>query len=131
MKRILVTILALLYMAGATGATVHVHYCMGKVMGANFGHGDDEMCVKCGMKKSVSKGCCKDEHKTVKTADHQLAKLSFSLTGSLVFLPTTPFYCSFREPLYTGTNSSLNRTHGPPILGQSIPVYLKIRNLRI
>jgi hypothetical protein len=132
MKRILVTILAVLYMAGATGTTIHIHYCMGKVMGAGFGHDDEEMCVKCGMTKSISKGCCKDEHKTVKTTDHQLAKASFDFTNDHVAIPCAPFYFAFTEKAAGITaDDNLAQIHAPPGLWRTCPIYLQVQNFRI
>jgi hypothetical protein len=82
MKRILVTILSFLYMASAMGATVHLHYCMGEFMGASLVHKHEHKCDKCGMVKTEDdNGCCKDEHKTIKTAEHHAAKLAFDLAS--------------------------------------------------
>jgi hypothetical protein len=96
MKRILVTILAILYMASAMGATVHLHFCMGEFMGASLVHKDQHRCGKCGMLKTErDKGCCKDEHKTMKTAEHHAIKPVFDLPSAepaLLPPPIAPHY---------------------------------------
>lgn len=78
MKKIIVAILALLYITTSTGATIHMHYCMGELADWGIGHNDSKTCGKCGMDKSDEKdnGCCKDEQKQVKLeTDHQKAGL--------------------------------------------------------
>lgn len=67
-KKFLTAILALLYFATSTGATVHMHYCMGKLVENKLWHSKAEKCGQCGMTKSPQKdnGCCKDEQKRLK-----------------------------------------------------------------
>ena len=72
MKKLLVAILAILYMGVSTGATLHLHYCMGRLIGWELWHGKSDACDNCGMKKDASKkGCCKDEHKQFKLVNDQ------------------------------------------------------------
>ncbi len=68
MKKFLAAILAVLYFAVTTGATIQMHYCMGKLIGKDLSNYDKKNCSKCGMKKDngVKSGCCKDEHKFYK-----------------------------------------------------------------
>lgn len=66
MKKFLTAILAIIYLVSSAGATVHTHYCMGKVYSINFTKSKDD-CSKCGMKST--KHCCNDEIKTVKLCD--------------------------------------------------------------
>ncbi len=131
MKRFLVTILSILYLASAMGATVEIHYCMGKGMGANFVHKEDDKCRKCGMNKSKSKGCCKDEHKTFKTSDHQQTKVTFDF--SLVPVSALPVNYSeqYFAPLHSIAISSSVKAHAPPDLYAHCPLYLQVRNIRI
>ena len=79
MKKILTTILAFVYLSGSMGATIHLHYCMGKL--ASWGLIDHEStrCARCGMvKKNPSSqritsqtDCCRDEHKRIQTDKEQ------------------------------------------------------------
>ncbi|HEX3025570.1 MAG TPA: hypothetical protein VHP12_10205 [Chitinophagaceae bacterium] len=73
MKKFIVFILAVTYFGLSTGATVHMHYCMGKLVGSSLWHNDkSDRCSKCGMEKNSSKNkCCKDEHKLVKIEKDQ------------------------------------------------------------
>lgn len=66
-KRLVLTILSLLYLATATGANLQLHYCMGKLAGWGFGSKMDRECQECGMEKNSAEanGCCKDEFKHI------------------------------------------------------------------
>src|ERR1700744_5183401 len=96
MKRLLVTILSILYMASATGATIHVHYCMGKLISASFVHHGADKCGRCGMKRTAKgNGCCKDEHKTIKASDQHLFANAIFHTPSAESLAIIPAPMSF------------------------------------
>jgi hypothetical protein len=69
MKKILLTIIAFIYMAVSTGIAMDVHYCMGKLAGVEFYGKEEDKCGKCGMKEIGKNGCCHDEHKFVKLED--------------------------------------------------------------
>ena len=82
MKKILAVILAVIYLGTSTGATVHMHYCMGKLADWGLGHNKSKTCGECGMEKSEEKdnGCCKDEHKFVKNdSDQKIAEAGFQM----------------------------------------------------
>lgn len=96
MKKFLVAILAILYMGVSTGATLHLHYCMGKLVAWDLGHKESGDCGNCGMKKdpSQNKGCCKDEHKQFKLDNDQKAVESAVLLmqySGAVLLPVYGF----------------------------------------
>ena len=65
MKKCLATILAVLYFMTSTGATIHMHYCMGKMVSWALWHKHDKKddCKNCSMAKK--KGCCEDKHQTI------------------------------------------------------------------
>jgi hypothetical protein len=131
MKRILVTILSILYMASATGATVHIHYCMGKLMSAGFVNKQDDRCKRCGMKKATQKkGCCKDEHKTFKTNDHQLAKATFDFSHQL-FISAPPAYFLYVETVDPSKINTSRLTHSPPSCWRKCPIYIQVQDFRI
>lgn len=77
MRKFFLTILAFVYIASSIGATINMHYCMGKLANWDIGHNVSKTCGKCGMEKAAEKnnGCCKDEKKFVKIiADQQVSK---------------------------------------------------------
>jgi hypothetical protein len=79
MKRIIAAILAFLYLSTSLGATVHLHYCMGKLVSWGFVDHENKGSEMCGMQEKATDktsvitkpGCCRDEHKQVKTGGDQ------------------------------------------------------------
>lgn len=72
MKKFLLGILTIFYFGISTGATLQVHYCMGKVVDFDLVNKNADHCHKCGMKKtSGTKGCCHDEQKVIKLTSDQ------------------------------------------------------------
>jgi len=77
MKKLLASILLLVYFTVSTGFVVSVHYCMNKVDSVEFGDSSSEKCGKCGMHIQSSDGCCKDDVKLVKMqVDQSFAKIA-------------------------------------------------------
>ena len=108
MRKILVSILAIIYLTASTGATVRLHYCMDKLVEWGLGNMDSNVkaCYYCGMARSKTdqhcekenKGCCKDEQRFVKLENDQ--KIS---DASFKFLQISPdsntagyLICSFK-----------------------------------
>lgn len=130
MKKFIVAILAILYVSTSTGATVHLHYCMDKLVGWKLWHTDSKKCSGCGMDKSHgTKGCCKDEHKQVKLQSDHKASEDFQLPQLFAEGITTAFF-----ELPAATLPSLTEdypiSHAPP-QSYSIPAYLRNRVFRI
>ena len=126
MKKFVAAILAVLYLGTSTGATVHMHYCMGELADWGLGHNESKTCSNCGMEKSDEKdnGCCKDEHKFVKNdTDQKTAQVSFQLMQlveialpvSFVEIPAADF------PTVTEENPI---SHAPPRSG-GVAVYVR------
>lgn len=118
MKKLLVSILAFLYVASSTGATVHMHYCMGRLV--NLGLASEQTkCSKCASKEdnaSCSKKCCKDAQKTIKSQqDQKLAENGLQLIH-LTALTTPSDYLSPVD--ITGISSLTEQypiSHAPPL----------------
>lgn len=86
MKRIIIAILAVLYLGTSTGMTLQLHYCMGELADWELGHNESKTCGNCGMENSYEKdnGCCKDESKFFKNlSDQKIIESSFQLMGSM------------------------------------------------
>ena len=82
MKKIIVAIFAIFYLAISSGFTLHMHYCMNKLADWGLAQNNSSTCPKCGMKKTdnKNKGCCKDEHKFVKNySDQKIAEAGLQL----------------------------------------------------
>ena len=93
MKKLVVAIVALLYISTSTGAPLYMHYCMGKLAGWGFGDNKSKTCGRCGMEKSEEKdnGCCKDEHTFLKNdSDQKVTTIGFQMIQLLaVALPVS------------------------------------------
>ena len=95
MKKALVLILAFLYVGSSTGATFHMHYCMGKLVEVGLWHAEANKCSKCGADQSKAgvKKCCKDEHKTVKLEkDQKAAEYAFHFMQVVAFATPVSFF---------------------------------------
>ena len=68
MKKLAATILAIIYISTSSGAVIHLHDCMGKLVKTGLGHSKQDKCGKCGMKNTDAEnsGCCKDEYRQIK-----------------------------------------------------------------
>jgi len=138
MKRFLATILACVYLSTSIGATVHLHYCMGKLMSWGLIDNDGKNCATCGMAKktdnancvSAKMGCCKDEHKEIKTDKDQ--KLAPSEYQTLTFFTGAVADTNHELPDFSIYSIAIAypNINAPPSTGK-VPVYLLNRNFRI
>ena len=130
MKKFLVTILALVYLTVSSGATVHLHYCMGKLMSWGLSDKEAGTCGTCGMQKAGHKGCCHDEHKQVKfEKDQKAAESAFQFLSNysdatVVTQIGLPFI--YFPSIVTGNPVA----HAPPLLG-AVPIFILNCNFRI
>ncbi|MFT3824241.1 MAG: hypothetical protein QM731_09985 [Chitinophagaceae bacterium] len=118
MKKLIVAILALLYISTSAGATVHLHYCMGKLVNWSLWHDKDgDNCGKCGMSKSnkLNKGCCKDEHKLVKLEKDQRVRENIQPFAPLMVAVLPPVFSPVQNTtLINSTAVSYPVSHAPP-----------------
>lgn len=132
MKKFIVAILALLYIGTSTGATIHMHYCMDKLADWGIGKNDSKTCGKCGMEKSNEKnnGCCKDEHKFIKSVtDQKTVERDFQFIQLIaVALPLSFFEIPENNiPSVTEVNPI---SHAPP-RSSAVAVYILNRTFLI
>jgi hypothetical protein len=74
MKKFILSILATLYIFSTTGASLQMHYCMGRLADWSIGRDNSSICGRCGMEKvgnSQDNGCCNDEETFVKNTIDQ------------------------------------------------------------
>jgi hypothetical protein len=138
MKKFLTTILALVYLATSTGATIHLHYCMGKLFSWSLVDNDSKNCGECGMPKSGTdshclsfKGnCCKDTQAHIQLDKDQKASENayyFSaLTIAALPMPEATGPGNYLVSYITGYPT----TNAPPDSGK-VPVFLRNRSFRI
>ena len=132
MKKLLATILTIIYLGTSAGATLHIHYCMGKLADWGLGHNSSAICSHCGMNKSESMDnpCCKDEYKVVQNnTDQVVTETGFPVVR--VEYATLPVY--FFENCLPGFLSITTQNligHEPPRNG-SVAIYLRNSVFRI
>ncbi len=127
MKKIVTAILAVLYLSTSSGATIHLHYCMGKLINWGLWHTESKKCDKCGMDKllkaSQKDGCCKDEHKRIQTEkDQKLTETVSNLVKATsgTFLSSQVEFPSPNISTITETNPVSNAP--PPT---QVPIYIR------
>lgn len=135
MKRLLVIILALSYLCLSTGITVHTHYCMGKLVGTSFIEQDeDHHCSHCGMdKKSSKNGCCKDEHKIIKSITDQVIvkNVSAKFQFSEYILPIRQTLLHSSTRISNCNPHRVSQAHAPPLIVSDCPIYILTGNFRV
>jgi hypothetical protein len=124
MKRFLVTILAFVYLTTSVGATVHMHYCMDKLVAWGLGKNttNKKPCPYCGMSKSTtgkhcgkeSKGCCKDEQKKVKLENDQKVTDAAIHLAQVSAEAITPAFSDYSFEYVSSSTEENPVTNGPP-----------------
>ena len=132
MKKFFVTILAFVYIGTSMGATIHIHYCMGKMANWSLDFNTSKTCEKCGMDKSdkKDKGCCKDEDKFIKSdSDQRTAETGFqSIEVNAIGLPVSFFEISFFH--FSSIAEKNSRVHSPQ-RSSGVPLYILTRTFLI
>ncbi|MFX1708986.1 hypothetical protein PV783_33780 [Chitinophaga sp. CC14] len=125
MKKALALILAFLYAGSSTGATFHMHYCMGKLVEVALWHGEVKPCNQCstGHSKSCAKKCCRDEHKTVKLEkDQKAAEHAFHFNQVAMLVAPLSFF--EHHPVHVlSIAEEYPATHAPP-RSNKIPTHI-------
>ena len=112
MKKIIVAILAVLYLGISSGATVHLHYCMGNLTGWSLIDSKGDKCANCGMPKK-GKGCCNEQHKLVKIAvDQKVSDVAYQLTQ--LSAVTNQYYTQLSLMPLGRVTAQTPSTHAPP-----------------
>ena len=113
MKKILVLIVAVLYITVSSGLPVTLHFCMDKLVGWGITHQQADKCGKCGMPKNGHHGCCHDEQKFIKLDKaHQSSESFFSFLNISAVFPkgNISTISLFNTPSIIKNNPS----HAPP-----------------
>jgi hypothetical protein len=130
MKKLLVTILSIVYLTVSSGATVNLHYCMGKLANWDLSASQSNQCGFCGMKKAKHKSCCKDEQKKLqiekdqKTSESVFQFVQNSTAVVLVHHAIVPVFYFSSIAVQTPV------AHAPPDTG-SVPDYIRFCHFRI
>jgi hypothetical protein len=91
-KRVIATILSVLYLVTSSGATIDFHYCIGKFIGLDISLPTNSKCSNCGMAKQNQKGCCNDKQQTLQVKkDHVLAQQVNTVSNNRLQYFTTQY----------------------------------------
>lgn len=130
MKKFLILIVAAFYFGISTGATVHFHYCMGELIEWGLDHEGSQKCGNCGMKKSESKDCCKDQQQQLKIDQSQkAADTSFQFKAASVAI-ALPAYQEINLNIQALKQEGRPLSHAPPRTS-STPVFIRLCTYRI
>lgn len=133
MKQFVVSILAILYIGTSSGATLHMHFCMGKLVEMGLWHGKGTKCSNCESKKkatSCNKKCCQDKHKTLQAAkDQKTAAAGFQLT-EFTSTATLVNYLELPPILPVAVKQALPPAHAPP-RSSKVQLFILNSNFRI
>lgn len=137
MRRVFVSLLAILYLAMTGGVTLCAHYCMGEQQGTELAMFSDEehACGKCGMTKTAKgNDCCKDEHKVVKLEQQHVPGSDIAVPhfAGFIALPVTLQAWEASRPFIAHSGHFTAMSNGPPIQrGWTTPIYLRVRSFRV
>lgn len=121
MKKAVVFIVLVCYLAASSGVIVNFHYCMNKLASTKLFALKSKKCGQCGMSMHKSHGCCHDEVQMVKMKEDQklttLADFSLAPAAALYHLPSAFITASFYQP----PTPRHYHNHSPPLLtGQDV-----------
>ena len=137
MKKVIVFILSVLYLSTSMGATVHMHYCMGRLVGWDLGNGESKDCISCGMAKDAPmpgcsvgmKNCCHDEHMHIQSDRGQKPAQTWVEWGLTPALATF-FFSEWNMSIVVAPAVAHPVANGPPS-AYRIPIFLRNCNFRI
>jgi hypothetical protein len=129
MKKTFLTIMAFVYLAVASGTTVHMHFCMDKLVSWNIAPGNAHDCPVCSMEKESfksselsCKGCCKDEVKQVKLEKDHKAEQNF-LPKVLIEAVVSTFHSNDVHDIIPAKLIGSYNINGPP-QKHKVPTFL-------
>jgi hypothetical protein len=127
MKRFLFSILAFIYIVASTGATMHLHYCMGRLADTGFFEQEGGHCSLCGMEKSNDgdeNGCCTDKEETVKISIDQKFAAASVFHFVQPFTDIVAVFTGFQPSLDVRTDDKVPPVSNAPPRSPQVPPYL-------
>lgn len=131
MKKLIVAISAIFYLAISSGLVFSLHYCMGKLAGVEFKPMaySSKTCV-CGSGEEES-DCCKTELKVVKLEQDQKSTPFQTFDFSPFEAEISFFFHLSSERPFTEPQGNTLFCNGPPDLQQDKPIYLRNNVFRL
>lgn len=131
MKKLIITFLAIFYLGISSGATVHFHYCMGELIDWGFTDNPKEStedCINCGMKKGVSRDCCKEQKQEFKLKEAQKTAINTIQAKVFTLLPIS--FPNYTQTLRESQQVLIPVNYAPPRI-QKTAVFILNNNFRI
>jgi hypothetical protein len=115
MKKLLVSILAIFYLGTSVGATVNLHYCMGRLVNWDLSIKETHTCGKCGMEKLKTKknGCCEDKYQVLQVEKDQKGENRYQ-PGAPVGIAVITTFPSLITPVIASTPEEYPVSNAPP-----------------
>jgi hypothetical protein len=115
MKKALVAIILICYLAVSCGVVINFHYCMDQLSSTRLFASESKICNKCGMHSQKNHGCCRDEVKILrmKTDQQKVRVIQLSNFPSTIASITSTFIVI---PSYNTDPSNQWQGHSPPLL---------------
>jgi hypothetical protein len=135
MKRIAIWLLIVVYLPQTMGIRMAIHFCAGDFDRIVFFDDSDSYCdCGAGMSKigKPHKSCCKDIHVRCELKEKQIPVFSESIFTAIqsVFVPFDIKSHDIFYYQFSNLNGSPDLNSDPP-LGNSLPLFIKIRVLRL
>lgn len=120
MKRFLIYILTVLYIAISSGFAINLHYCKGKL--ADWHIGDTkEMCTSCGTKKMTSK-CCSNETYLIKLDVDQ--SMADTPTSNIVPMVVNLLPVMYEQFILLGEESHISYNFNKNFNIKDVPIFI-------
>jgi hypothetical protein len=122
MKKITIILLMLVYGLSSTGATVHLHYCCGKLDDISFSQKTKKGCTT--SKTAVcKKNCCDNRHIELKLKADQEPAAKWVQSFKLL---QAPAILAVSDVTFINRQQPVNEyPTGPPLLSPSVPIFIK------
>jgi len=130
MKKFLVFIVAVFYLGTSIGATVNLHYCMGRLTNWDLSIKETHTCDNCGMEKVKSKkgGCCEDKHHRLQVEKDQKAENRYQPEAPVDIAVVTNFP-TFVISVPSSISEEYPVSNAPP--RSKVPLRIRYCNFRI
>lgn len=134
MKKAVIAIFAFLYLGLSSGAVVHLHFCMDKLVEWNLLQDRDSgRCDNCGMslkETKNSKDCCREDIKIIKITDNQKTVSDPNTTLHFLSHTTAANFPGLTE-IFIPAVTEKKFVYYPPPLSNEREAYLINCNFRI
>lgn len=130
MKKVAAVFFVLLYSTFSVGATMHLHYCMGKFVSSSLFNTNNDACSKCGMESHEGESsCCKDVKVSVKISDKHFTSSTACFDSSCTKVVQPSGFGAVIGMLPVTGPIPCRQGYSPPDV--SIPLFIQARSLRI